>query len=166
MRLRALSLALAPALLAGCVASGAINGQLTIPGAAEVPVALHYRSERFGLNGTVHTTLPSGETFSGRYLVVTSDTRADAVAPMWSGWGVGEADWGASDASDYGYGVEPADFPVFAQKNSGVVIATLLGDRGGHMRCRFRLDHPNRGVNGGGTGACQISGGGTIAAQF
>ena len=115
-----------------------------MPGAAPTPVTLHYRSERFNQNGTMHVTLPDGETFTGRYLEVTSDTDAETLDPFWGGWGVGWAGWGPW-SDDYGAWVVGADVPTFVRNYSGTVIATLLGDRGGRMRCRFRLAEPEQG---------------------
>ena len=59
-----------------------------------------------------------------------------------------------------------ADVPTFVRNYSGTVIATLLGDRGGRMRCRFRLAEPEQGMSGGGVGECEASGGGKIDATF
>jgi hypothetical protein len=42
----------------------------------------------------------------------------------------------------------------------------LLGDRGGSMVCRFRLNEPGVGPDGGGAGQCQISEGGVIDVTF
>src|SRR5215472_8912404 len=45
------------------------------------------------------------------------------------------------------------------------IVSTLDGDRGGSMVCRFRLNTPGIGPDGGGTGRCQLSHGGFIDAQ-
>ena len=49
---------------------------------------------------------------------------------------------------------------------SGKVIATLFGDKGGTMRCRFHLSQPAAGMEGGGVGECQTKAGDKIIAQF
>ena len=159
------ALALAAVWLAGCVASGGIRGTLTDPGAPPAPVRLDYRSARFSQNGTISTTLPSGEYFPGRYLQVASDTDAETLDPYWGGWGAGWTGWGPwSDGS--GPWIVGADVPTFVRNYSGKVIATLLGDRGSRMRCRFRLSEPDEGMSSGGVGECEVSGGGKIAAEF
>ena len=166
MRSPVASLGLAAALLlSGCVASGPIKGRYTAPGAGPTPVTLHYRSARFNQNGTMSVTLPDGEAFSGRYLQVTSDTSGEALDPYWDNWGVGWEGWGAF-SDDYGPWIPGADVPTFVRNYSGKVIATLLGDRGSRMRCRFRLAEPNQGMSSGGVGECEVSGGGKISAEF
>ena len=165
MRSHVRRLGVAAALLAGCVASGTIRGRLTTPGAAPTQVTLHYRSERFGQNGTMSATLPDGESFTGRYLQITSDTSSAELAPYWSGWDIpwsGSEEW--AEGSGPWFGGE--DVPTFTRNYSGKVIATLLGDRGSRMRCRFRLSEPDQGMSRGGVGECQISGGGKITAEF
>ena len=165
MRSQAVGCALAAALLGGCVASGPIKGRLTGAGVAPTSVTMSYRSERFSQNGTLRATLPDGETFSGRYLEVTSDTDAETLDPFWGGWGVGWAGWGPW-SDDYGPWIAGEDIPTFVRNYSGKVIATLIGDRGGRMRCRFRLAEPEQGMTGGGVGECEVSGGEKISAEF
>ena len=47
------------------------------------------------------------------------------------------------------------------------MVSTLTGDRGGTMICKFRLNEPGVGPDGGGTGKCDLSqGGGVIEAKF
>ena len=159
-----LGAALMAAAVSGCVAAGPIRGRLTEPGKPAVPVTLDYRSERFGENGTMKATMPDGERFNGRYLQVTSETSGDMLAPFWGGYGVAWDDWGADSESEAW--VEGGDVPTFTQNYSGKVIATLLGDRGHRMRCRFRLANPAEGMSSGGVGECQVSGGGRIDATF
>jgi hypothetical protein len=40
---------------------------------------------------------------------------------------------------------------------SGRVLANLHSEDGEHMRCRFTLISPSRGMAGGGEGRCQLS---------
>jgi hypothetical protein len=49
---------------------------------------------------------------------------------------------------------------------SGKVVANLAASDGKHMRCTFRLVHPDGGMSGGGTGQCQMPDGKTIDANF
>jgi hypothetical protein len=46
------------------------------------------------------------------------------------------------------------------------MTSDLVGDRGGTMVCRFRLNEPGVGPDGGGAGQCQISEGGVIDMKF
>ena len=46
------------------------------------------------------------------------------------------------------------------------MVSKLEGDRGGSMVCRFKLNEPGVGPDGGGTGKCSLSSGGTIDARF
>ena len=46
------------------------------------------------------------------------------------------------------------------------MVSKLEGDRGGTMVCRFRLKEPGVGPDGGGTGKCSLSTGGSIDATF
>jgi hypothetical protein len=46
------------------------------------------------------------------------------------------------------------------------MTSDLVGDRGGRMVCRFRLNEPGVGPDGGGAGQCQISEGGVIDVKF
>ena len=165
MRVGGLGLMLGVGVLAGCVASGTIRGRMTKAGDAAVPVTLQYRSERFQQNGTLTATLPDGETFSGRYLQISSDTDAETLDPYWGGWGVGWAGWGPW-SDDYGAWIPGEDVPTFVRNYSGKVIATLIGDRGDRMRCRFRLADPENGMSSGGVGQCEVSGGAKIDAEF
>jgi len=143
--------------LSGCAHQGAIAGRLEAPGMQPKPIEMEYVTARFGSGGTMNTTLPSGEYFTGRYLQVTSETTADAFGPGWGGWGPWSPFWGDWDGGDYA---------TFVDNYSGRVIATLFGDRKNTMRCRFQLANPADGMTGGGIGECQITNGEKIQAQF
>jgi hypothetical protein len=108
--------------LAGC-ASGPMPGRLVLPGQPSQLVTLNYESSVFGGSGKLWTLLPSGERFSGRYV----------LAP-------------------------------YAPEHH--IVSTLAGDRGGSMVCRFRLNEPGVGPDGGGRGRCELSQGGRIDTQF
>jgi hypothetical protein len=105
-------------------------------------------------------TLPTGEAFAGKYVQITSTTTANTVPPAF--WGPWWGDWGP-----FGYPwYDGADYPTFVRNYSGKVVATLFGDRGDTMRCRFNLSGPEEGMHGGGVGECQVSSGGQITAAF
>lgn len=164
MRSRTIAAALAAALCGGCVASGTIRGSLTHMEPDPATVIMHYRSERFGEGGTISTTLPDGESFTGRYVQMSSEKTAQGIG-TWGQWGVGSTDWGNWDE-----GMEPwiggPDVMTSARAWSSKVVATLLGDRGGRIRCLFRLADPDEGMDKGGVGGCEVSGGGEITAEF
>ncbi|MEW6270918.1 MAG: hypothetical protein AB1689_16665 [Thermodesulfobacteriota bacterium] len=145
------------ACLGGCTYTGAIAGRLEAPGMQPKPIEMSYTTERFGSGGTINTTLPTGEYFTGRYLQITSESTADTFGPGWGGWGPWNPFWG-----DWGGG----DYATFVQNYTGKVIATLFGDQKNTMRCRFALADPAEGMTGGGVGECQITNGETIQAQF
>ena len=143
--------------LSGCVQVGSIAGRLSIPGKPATPVTFAYQSQRFGEGGTISVTLPSGELFNGKYLQVTSTTTADVIEPVF--WGPVWDPWGDPW---FGGGNDTA----FVRNYSGKVVATLFGDKGDTMRCRFNLTNPDVGMGGGGVGECQVSNGTKIDAQF
>ncbi len=143
--------------LSGCSYQGAIAGRLMAPGMQPKPIEMEYKTARFGAGGTISTTLPDGEYFTGRYLQVTSETTADAFGPGWGGWGAWNPFWGDWDGGDY---------ETFIDNYTGKVVATLFGDRNHTMRCRFQLSDPAEGMTGGGVGECQVSNGDKIEATF
>jgi hypothetical protein len=106
--------------------------------------------------------MPDGERFSGRYQVVRADMRRDEMHPAWTGDEPGE-NQGQIDNSLWGAGRDQLAF-VRAYRNKA--IATLKGDRGSTMLCRFNLLAGGAGMGGGGSGECQTSKGARITAQF
>ena len=161
---RILAVGMAAFAVGGCVASGPITARITRPDSGAT-VLMHYRSQRFTNNGTLTATMPDGEQFTGSYLQVTSDTSGEALDPYWGGWGTGWDGW-EPWTDDYGPWIAGADVPTFIRNYSGKVIAVLTGDRGGRMRCRFRLAEPDEGMSGGGLGECETKGAQRIDATF
>lgn len=169
----ALSLALA------CTSTGTIQGNLTeVPQpspaatttAAPAPIHEHvafvWESSDFALSGTIRTTLPSGESFDGRYHEITSTTTVDRLGGFYGAWYGAPwygASWGWGGAWPY-YGSGGAS--EFITHYSGDVVAMLDGDRGTQMRCRFSLEDGASGMRGGGVGECQLSSGDRITAIF
>ena len=166
MRAKPGGLAAVMVLLAGCATTGAINARLQRPGREPAaPIQMEYTTERFGPGGTMIATLPSGETFHGRYLQITTASSGDTLGTPWGGWGPWDPYW--TDWGPYGTAwVGGFDYASFVQNYSGKVVATLFGDHGDTMRCRFQLADPVEGITGGGVGECQTSSGDTIEAQF
>ena len=146
----------------GCTQKGsmtAVESGGATPGAAVVMDWESPEGER--VTGTLTATLPSGETFSGKYIQVGTDTSDSDLEPYWSGWSGSQ--WGTWP-QDYSATVEGS--PSFQMQYSDRVIANLTGDKGGKMRCRFKLHDSVAGLAGGGMGQCQTGAGDEIEARF
>jgi hypothetical protein len=147
----------------GCTTMGTGSGS-TPSGAS--PTVFSWKSSD-GVSGTMTATMSGGgQTYSGRYFQITKDTTVDSIGPLWSpgwgdraGWG-GRGGWGGWEAWD----ADPS--PDFITHYTGRVVANLNSPSGTHMRCQFQLAHPSDGMNGGGTGQCQLPDGTTIDANF
>ena len=153
-------LALAAAGLPGC-ASGPVTGRVTLPGAPVAPLSMTWTSGIFGESGKMSAVMPDGERFAGTYQVLKPGMSRTTVGPEWTGEATGEAQ-GDIDDSLWGAARDPA----FVQRYQNSAIATLRGDRGTTMLCRFNLDAGGAGMGGGGNGQCQTSKGAKITTQF
>jgi hypothetical protein len=155
--------------------TGFIAAHWTAKGKGSIPVTISWESED-DLHGRMHSTLgPGGERFEGRYVRVTERTPLTVVEPILTGWGpiwegyaVGSLRdpwwWGSDIAAPGAYGA--AYYSGFLESYTGKVVATLTGNRGHTMRCRFTLAHAEQGLLGGGKGGCQSGVGGSIVAEF
>ena len=167
-------------LFVGCTTTpqtGIISATWTPRGKPPEHIVISWESED-AITGPMYVTLgKGGERFTGNYLRVTSGTEIKTVEPIlgpWNairesgGWAQEEDPWwwGPPGAWPLGIGWDGGYFPSFVRDYSGKVVATLFGNRGGKMRCRFTLDRPQEGLIGGGTGQCQSSTGATITARF
>jgi hypothetical protein len=156
--------------LAACTAAntGYLGGLLTGPGQTRAPVEFVYTvTERTGDRGTLAATLPGGEAFTGSYVQVTHATPTVVLLPIVQvpGFEGAWTDWGPDQPGDVW--VAAGDLDLIRRTYAGRIMATLFGNRGNAMRCRFTLFDPPRGFAGGGEGQCQVSyGNGTIAVQF
>jgi hypothetical protein len=148
--------------LAGC-ASGTVTGTVTRAGQPSAPLTMKWESGIFGESGKISAVMPDGERFTGKYQVVSKGMPWSYVDPAWTG-AEQEAVRGEIDSSMWGAAAENPDAFVNAHLNKA--IATLKGDRGSTMMCRFNLDAGESGMGGGGTGECQTSKGAKIAAKF
>jgi len=172
-----LSMLLVTLMLAGCATSpqtGIIAARWTPPHQATVPVTLSWESSD-DTHGHIFATLGAGgEHFHGQYVRVTQQTEVDAIAPIVGGWGpiwsgyawgpgVDPWYWGAPGVPG-AYG--SAYYSGFVTAYTGKVVATLFGNHGHSMRCRFTLNEPYEGLIGGGVGECQTSDGAEIDAEF
>jgi hypothetical protein len=146
------ALPLLAVLAAGCTTMGTGFGA-TATGAN--PVNFNWKSSD-SVSGTMDATLADGETYSGQFFQITTDTTVDTLGPLWTGWGGGwRGDWGYWGAG-----------PQFVTHYSGRVLANLSTPDGQYMRCKFQLVHPADGMAGGGRGQCQMPDGKTIDATF
>jgi len=109
-----------------------------------------------GFSGTMTATVAGGRSYEGTYLQITPDARPEQLAPLWEGWNDsrGWRSWRQETGS------------AFLETYDGMVLANLGTAHGDRMRCRFQLDFPTLGMDGGGTGKCQFLGGRTIDADL
>jgi hypothetical protein len=143
---------LALALAAACTTMG---GGVGTTREAHLPVNFSWSSDN-AVSGSMTAMLANGESLTGKFFQVTSETRVDRLAPLWVGWRH-QRDWPfwAMNAG-----------PDFVKHYSGRVVANLQGTHGEHMRCSFRLVEPSSGMAGGGAGRCQTPAGETVDATF
>jgi hypothetical protein len=143
----------------GCTTTGTGGGELADASGQERPVIFTWSSKDGGNSGTMMAALP-GKLYQGRFFQITQQTSVDTLSPLWGYWHRGWYDW------PY-WGPMGPDIPStqFITRYSGKVVATLDAD-GDHMRCRFHLAEPTRGMSGGGEGECQLSGGRVVHARF
>lgn len=146
MRKSWLLIALAPLTLTACQTAGTGSGNLR---GTRKPVAFTWQSTD-SVSGDITATFGSGRVYRGTYFQITSDTRVERLEPLWDGWGrpYRRASWRYWTRN-------PG--PEFIKTYSGRVLANLHADDGEHMRCRFTLISPARGMAGGGEGRCQLS---------
>ncbi|HEV2056238.1 MAG TPA: hypothetical protein VGV06_13860 [Methylomirabilota bacterium] len=158
---RAVMIALSAAALLGC-ASGAVSGRVSLAGQQASPLTMTWNSGLFGESGKMSAVMPDGERFSGKYTVVSPGITRSSLEPAWTGDEPGE-NQGQIDDSMWGAG---RDAMTFIKTYENKAVATLKGDRGTTMLCRFNLDAGGAGMGGGGTGECQTSKGAKITASF
>jgi len=174
---RAFAAALAGLALAGCASApqtGIIAARWTPPDGDTAPVTLSWDSVD-DTHGKMFATLGAGgEHYRGQYVRVTTQTHVNSIAPIvgawgpvWSGyaWGPGvDPWWWGPGAMPGAYG--SAYYSGFVTAYTGKVVATLFGNHGHSMRCRFTLNDAAEGLVGGGVGECQTSDGSQLDAQF
>jgi len=132
--------------LGACQTAGTGSGN--VRGTAK-PVAFTWESTD-SVSGNITATFGTGRVFRGTYFQITSDTRVERLEPLWDGWGRPYR----RNAWRY-WGHDPG--PEFVKTYSGRVLANLHSEDGEHMRCRFTLISPSRGMAGGGEGRCELS---------
>jgi hypothetical protein len=144
--------------MSACETTSAGTGSGNVRGSNK-PVAFTWESTD-NVSGNITATFGNGRIFRGTYFQITRETRVDRLDPLWDGWGrpYRRSAW-RYWAADPG--------PEFVKAYSGRVLANLHSPDGDHMRCRFTLISPQRGMTGGGEGRCQLSGSGKeINAEF
>ena len=138
--------ALASVALTACQTAGTGSGNVR---GTQKPVAFTWQSTD-SVSGNITATFGSGRVFKGTYFQITQDTRVDHLDPLWDGWGR------PYRRGDWRYWTRDPG-PEFVKTYSGRVLANLHDETGEHMRCRFTLISPSRGMAGGGEGRCQLS---------
>jgi hypothetical protein len=135
-------------MLSACQTSGTGTGSGNVRGTRK-PVAFTWESTD-STSGTITATFGSGRVFRGNYFQITRDTRVERLDPLWDGWGrpYRRNSWRYWDRNSE---------TQFVKTYSGRVLANLADERGEHMRCRFTLISPARGMAGGGEGRCELS---------
>ena len=139
-------IALAALTLAACQTTAG-TGSGNVRG-TQKPVAFTWQSTA-STSGDITATFGTGRVFKGTYFQITQDTQVDHLDPLWEGWRERRSGNWRHWTHDPG--------PEFVKTYSGRVLANLHDDTGEHMRCRFTLISPSRGMAGGGEGRCQLS---------
>jgi hypothetical protein len=147
--------------IVGC-ASGPVTGRVSMAGQEAAPLTMSWESGLFGGSGTMAAVMPDGERFSGKYTVVKKEMARGRIDPAWEGDEPADAR-GEIDSSMWG---AARDRTAFVSAHLNKAIATLKGNRGSTMLCRFSLDASEAGMRGGGVGSCQTSKGAKISAKF
>ena len=145
----------------GC-ASGDVTGHVAVAGRPATPLQMTWSSGLFGESGKMAAVMPDGERFTGTYQVVKPGMSRSRMDPAWTGDAPGDHQ-GAIDDSMWGAG---RNTEAFIRTYENKAVATLTGDRGTTMLCRFTLDAGGAGMGGGGGGECQTSKGARITATF
>jgi hypothetical protein len=139
--------------LTACATTGIGTGSTR---ARDVTAAFEWKSTDDHA-GTLSASLNNGETFTGKFFQITSESRVEEMGPLWGGWHSGWNGWAFWDRT-------PSE--AFVTHYSGRVVANLEGPNAEHMRCRFALVRPSEGMAGGGEGRCQLPSGKNIDATF
>jgi hypothetical protein len=160
-KIRMLMIALVAVGIVGC-ASGPVTGRVSMGDQEAGPLTMSWTSGLFGGSGTMSAVMPDGERFSGKYTVVKKEMSRGRIDPAWEGDEPPDAR-GQIDDSMWG---AARDRGAFVTAHLNKAIATLKGDRGSTMLCRFSLDASEAGMRGGGAGSCQTSKGARITAKF
>jgi hypothetical protein len=140
--------ALATLGLSACATQSGGTGSGHVRGTRK-PVAFTWQSTD-STSGEITATFGNGNVYKGTYFQITRDTRVDRLGPLWDGWGR------PYPRTGWRYWDRDMD-REFIKEYSGRVLANLHSDSGEHMRCRFALKSPARGMAGGGAGRCQNS---------
>ncbi len=159
--IRGMMISLLAVAIVGC-ASGPVTGRVSVTGQEPAPLTMSWESGLFGGSGTMAAVMPDGERFKGTYTVVKKGMSHGRIDPAWEGDEPADAR-GEIDNSMWG---AARDRGAFVSAHLNHAIATLKGDRGSTMLCRFALDAAEAGMRGGGAGSCQTSKGAKISAKF
>jgi hypothetical protein len=141
---------------------GIMAGRWSPMGREPETVTVSFNSDRKG-QGTMHITLGrEGERFKGTYLRLGADAPRNRLSLIYGAWTSSAFDGFESGPYGSGWVREEITIQSFQRRYSGEVVASLAGDRGNSVRCRFRVRRPDLGLPGGATGRCQVTDGSTI----
>jgi len=148
---------------AATLQTGILAGRLQQKGLPTEPVVFSWEESSGSDGGTISTTLASGENYRGKFVRISATTDVGEIGSVYGSWDPMWNSWGMAGPDPWVYA---GDVQTFARLYSGKVVATLFGDRGGSMRCKFELSAPEQGFSGGGVGECQVSTGAHIDVQI
>jgi hypothetical protein len=144
-----IGIALATLALGACETTGAGGTGAGNVRGSQKPVAFTWQSEDSN-SGDITATFGNGRVFKGKYYQITDSAHAEHLDPLWEGW------TRPSHSDSWRYWSDE-DKREFVREYDGRVLANLRANDGEHMRCRFTLASPTRGMSGGGEGRCQLS---------
>lgn len=143
-------------------AGGELKGRLRGTDGEFVRVVFRYHRSQVG-HGRIRVRLGSeGERFVGDYALIDPRANVATMRRFFVGWTAREFDDLSVGPLGSPWVRETYTFDVFRERLRGEVVATLIGDAGGRMRCRFELEAPKVGLAGGARGACQTESGDVI----
>lgn len=129
----------------------------------EVPFSFEASNAKMG---KMYTTLgKGGEHFQGIYVRVEASTKGHLVTEVYNGWSSPEWEIWQKDADGH-WTATAKSFGEFAHFYTGKIVASLRGNQGHQMRCRFTLTNPQADLLRDGTGECQITNGERIDLNF
>ena len=144
-----------------CVHSGTAEGEFVSGPGEQQPVTFTWKSAVDDpTRGSMSVVLPDGRQFAGPYFEITESTRPEILSPLWENWEDRFWDTWAVPQKEGASAVESE--VAFVSLYTGQVVANLTGNHQTHLRCRFSLQHPSRGLAGGGVGECQMNTGDRI----
>lgn len=134
---------------------GELEGRLRRSDGKAETVVMRFHRAQLG-QGRIRMRLgPEGERYVGEYIRIDPRTKVATVRRFYVGWAATQFDDLSTGPLGRSWVRETYSVEIFRDRLKDEVVATLSGDQGGRMRCRFELDSPSAGLAGGASGACQ-----------